>query len=64
MSLGISPIHSLIRPLCRYPIASLGAIGGFLYLLGFFMFTYNVIMTIIAARELEKEPTYATPMAG
>ncbi len=46
------------------PYYVIRAIGGFLYLLGFFMFTYNVIMTIIAARELEKEPTYATPMAG
>lgn len=46
------------------PYYVIRAIGGFLYLLGFFMFTYNVIMTIVAARELEKEPTYATPMAG
>ena len=28
------------------------------------IFTYNIIMTIVASRELEKEPNYATPMAA
>lgn len=46
------------------PYYTIRAIGGLLYLVGFFMFTYNIIMTIVASKELEKEPTYATPMAA
>ncbi|MGD9596775.1 MAG: cytochrome-c oxidase, cbb3-type subunit I [Wolinella sp.] len=46
------------------PYYTIRAIGGLLYLVGFFMFTYNIIMTMVAAKELEKEPTYATPMAA
>ncbi|GMB95991.1 cytochrome-c oxidase, cbb3-type subunit I [Helicobacter sp. NHP22-001] len=36
--------------------------GGSLYLIGFFIFLYNVVMTIQKGRVLEKEPAYATPM--
>ena len=40
------------------------SIAGVLYLVGFIMFIYNIIMTMIAARELDKEPQYATPMSN
>lgn len=46
------------------PYYVIRAIGGALYFLGFIIFTYNIIMTIVASRELEKEPNYATPMAA
>lgn len=39
-------------------------IAGVLYLVGFFMFIYNIIMTMIASKELEKEPQFATPMSA
>ncbi|MGP1450190.1 MAG: cytochrome-c oxidase, cbb3-type subunit I [Wolinella sp.] len=47
-----------------FPYYVIRAVGGLLYLVGFFMFAYNIIMTMVAAKELEKEPTYATPMAA
>ena len=34
-----------------------------MYLVGFVMFVYNILMTINSGRVLEKEPQYATPMA-
>lgn len=40
------------------------AIGGLLYLVGFFIFTYNIYKTIASGRVLEKEPTSASPMAA
>lgn len=40
------------------------SIAGVLYLVGFFMFVYNLIMTMIASKELTSEPKYATPMAS
>ena len=46
------------------PYFILRGIGGLLYLVGFVMFIYNIIMTIVAARELQKEPEYASPMAS
>ncbi|PAF50760.1 cytochrome-c oxidase, cbb3-type subunit I [Helicobacter sp. 13S00401-1] len=45
-----------------HPYYVIRAIGGTLYLIGFIMFIYNVIMTIVAAKELTKEPQYASPM--
>ena len=47
-----------------FPYYTIRAIGGTMYLIGFIIFTYNIIMTILASRELEKEPNYATPMAA
>ena len=47
-----------------FPYYTIRAIGGTMYLIGFIIFTYNIIMTIVASRELEKEPNYATPMAA
>ena len=46
------------------PYYVLRGIGGLLYLIGFVLFIYNVVMTIVAARELKKEPQYASPMAS
>lgn len=46
------------------PYYTIRAIGGILYFLGFIIFVYNIIMTIVASRELESEPKYATPMAA
>ena len=46
------------------PYYTIRAIGGFLYFLGFIIFVYNIIMTIVASRELESEPRYGTPMAA
>jgi len=40
------------------------AIGGLLYLIGFFMFTYNIYKTIKSGKALEKEPLNASPMAA
>ena len=46
------------------PYYVIRAIGGAMYFIGFIMFAYNIIMTIIASKELQKEPNYATPMAA
>ncbi|EES89405.1 cytochrome-c oxidase, cbb3-type subunit I [Helicobacter canadensis] len=47
-----------------FPYYTIRAIGGAMYLIGFIIFAYNIIMTIVASKELEKEPNYATPMAA
>jgi cytochrome c oxidase cbb3-type subunit 1 len=46
------------------PYYTIRGTGGLLYLVGFLMFTYNVLMTMTSAKKLEKEPTSATPMAA
>ena len=46
------------------PYFFIRAIGGLLYLVGFLMFTYNIIMTITAAKQTDAESKFATPMAG
>ena len=46
------------------PYYTIRAIGGAMYLLGFIIFAYNIVMTIVASKELQKEPNYATPMAA
>lgn len=40
------------------------AIGGTLYVIGFFMFVYNICKSISGGRVLDKEPTSASPMAA
>lgn len=40
------------------------AVGGLLYLIGFFMFSYNIYKTIRCGRVLDKEPVNATPVAA
>ncbi|WP_104697369.1 MULTISPECIES: cytochrome-c oxidase, cbb3-type subunit I [unclassified Helicobacter] len=46
-----------------HPYYVIRSVGGLLYLTGFVMFVYNIIMTITASKKLEREPDYATPMA-
>ncbi|CZE47748.1 cytochrome-c oxidase, cbb3-type subunit I [Campylobacter geochelonis] len=40
------------------------AIGGLLYLIGFFMFTYNMVKSFSSSKVVEKEPQNASPMAA
>ncbi|WP_241201419.1 cbb3-type cytochrome c oxidase subunit I, partial [Campylobacter fetus] len=40
------------------------AIGGLLYLIGFFMFSYNIIKSISSSKPVEREPVSASPMAA
>jgi cytochrome c oxidase cbb3-type subunit 1 len=46
-----------------HPYYTLRAIGGLFYLIGFFMFAYNMYKTAKSGRVLDKEPAYASPMA-
>lgn len=46
-----------------HPYYVLRGLGGVLYLTGFVMYIYNILMTISVARNLQNEPNYATPMA-
>ena len=58
-----SPLYSFIDTVASlhlyYVIRS---VAGVLYLLGFFMFVYNIIMTMTASKEIDKEFAFATPM--
>lgn len=47
-----------------YPYYTLRAIGGLFYLIGLFMWGYNFYKTMTAARQIEKEPQFASPMAA
>jgi cytochrome c oxidase cbb3-type subunit 1 len=40
------------------------AIGGLLYLIGFFMFTYNIIKSMSSSKPIDREPVSASPMAA
>ncbi len=46
-----------------HPYYTIRGVGGLLYLIGVFMWAYNIYMTFKAGRVLEKEPQNATPMA-
>jgi len=46
-----------------HPYYTLRGIGGLFYLIGVFMWGYNIYKTFAAGRELEKEPVYTSPMA-
>ncbi len=46
-----------------HPYYVIRGVGGLMYLIGFFMFSYNIYKTITAGRVLDKEPHSATPMA-
>ncbi len=46
------------------PYYVIRATGGLFYLIGFFMFTYNMYKTISRGRVLEKEPISASPIAA
>jgi cytochrome c oxidase cbb3-type subunit 1 len=57
--------HSFIDTVTvLFPYYVIRAIGGTLYVLGFFMFVYNIVKTIYSGRALEKEPQNATPVAA
>jgi cytochrome c oxidase cbb3-type subunit 1 len=47
-----------------HPYYTMRAVGGLLYLVGFFMFAYNIYMTVTSSKEIEKEPANASPMAA
>ncbi|MFW5625067.1 MAG: hypothetical protein ACOCMW_04655, partial [Campylobacter hyointestinalis] len=40
------------------------ALGGLLYLIGFFMFSYNIFKSISSSKIVEREPVSASPMAA
>ena len=46
-----------------HPYYAIRGLGGLLYLIGFFIFVYNVCKTITSGRILDKEPQYASPVA-
>lgn len=46
------------------PYYAIRAVGGALYLIGFFIFVYNIIKTVRGGRVLENEPQNASPMAA
>ena len=47
-----------------HPYYTIRAVGGLLYLIGFFMFAFNIYKTITCGRVLDKEPVNATPVAA
>ncbi len=47
-----------------HPYYVIRGIGGAMYLIGFMMFIYNVFMSITAAKKIEREPNYASPMGA
>jgi len=47
-----------------HPYYTLRAIGGLLYFIGIIMWAYNFYKTMTAARQIEKEPQFASPMAA
>jgi len=47
-----------------HPYYAIRGIGGVLYLVGFFIFTWNIWKTYTSGKEIEKEPTYQSPMAA
>jgi cytochrome c oxidase cbb3-type subunit 1 len=46
-----------------HPYYTIRGVGGLLYLIGAFMWAFNIFMTFKAGKELEREPQNATPMA-
>ncbi len=46
-----------------HPYYTLRGIGGLFYLIGVFIWGYNIYKTFAAGRVLEKEPAYTSPMA-
>lgn len=44
------------------PYYLIRGVGGLLYLIGFFLFVFNIYKTITSGKTLEKEPQSATPM--
>ena len=46
------------------PYYTIRAVGGLLFLIGMFMWAYNMYKTFASGRELEREPQNASPIAG
>jgi cytochrome c oxidase cbb3-type subunit 1 len=46
-----------------HPYYAIRALSGVLFLTGFVMFAYNMVMTMVASRAISEEPQSATPMA-
>ena len=46
-----------------HPYYTIRGVGGLLYLVGVFMWAFNIYMTFKAGKQLEREPQNATPMA-
>jgi cytochrome c oxidase cbb3-type subunit 1 len=47
-----------------HPYYTIRAVGGLLYLIGMFLWAYNMFKTMTSGRILDKEPTNASPMAA
>ena len=47
-----------------HPYYTLRAVGGLFYLVGVFMWAYNIYKTITASKAIESEPQNASPMAA
>jgi cytochrome c oxidase cbb3-type subunit 1 len=47
-----------------HPYYTLRAVGGTFYLIGVFMWAYNIYKTVSVGKALEKEPQNASPMAA
>ena len=47
-----------------HPYYTIRAVGGLMYLIGFFLFAYNMYKTATCGRVLDKEPTNASPMGA
>ena len=47
-----------------HPYYTLRGIGGLFFFIGLFMWAYNFIKTMTSAREIEREPQFASPMAS
>ena len=47
-----------------HPYYTLRGIGGLMYFIGLFMWAYNFYKTMTAAKAIEKEPQFASPMAA
>jgi cytochrome c oxidase cbb3-type subunit 1 len=47
-----------------HPYYTLRAVGGLFYVIGLFMWAYNIYKTATAGKAIEKEPTYASPMSA
>ena len=47
-----------------HPYYTIRGIGGLFYLIGVFMWAYNIYKTFAAGRKLEKEPAFTSPMAS
>jgi cytochrome c oxidase cbb3-type subunit 1 len=47
-----------------HPYYTLRAVGGLLYLVGIFLFAYNMFKTMTSSKAIEREPQSASPMAA